>query len=62
MRMRDPARKTCANGKISTRASTNSPAGSGAAMPGLYGTVSDGGAVYEGRVTDPTCRWFALRR
>jgi hypothetical protein len=34
----------------------------GATMPGLYGTVSEGGALYEGRVTDPTCRWFSLRR
>ena len=32
----------------------------GASMVGLYGTVSDD--VYEGRVTDPTCRWFTLRR
>lgn len=32
----------------------------GASMVGLYGTVS--ADVYEGRVTDPTCRWFTLRR
>lgn len=32
-----------------------------APLVGLYGTVSPDGAVYEGRVTDPTCRWFTLR-
>lgn len=36
------------------------PAGS-AAMLGLYGTLSPDGALYEGRVTDPSCRWFTLR-
>ena len=33
----------------------------GVALVGLYGTVSSS-EVYEGRVTDPTCRWFSLRR
>jgi len=33
----------------------------GVSLVGLYGTVSEG-AVYEGRVTDATCRWFSLRR
>lgn len=33
----------------------------GVAMVGLYGTISEDGALYEGRVTDPSCRWFTLR-
>lgn len=33
----------------------------GVARIGLYGTIAEDGALYEGRVTDPSCRWFTLR-
>lgn len=32
-----------------------------APLVGLYGTVSPDASVFEGRMTDPTCRWFSLR-
>lgn len=34
----------------------------GTSMLGLFGTLSPGGDVYEGRVTNPGCRWFSLHR